>query len=124
MHPPTNQIKSLLDSTLARIKSLVEQHMMDVALDWQTQFPKRQVQFLSLPMPGYLIDGKWIIVPQKYAHVRQPQTGGSDTWGYTSGEQHRHLILMPLFDAMEWYSTMVDECGHIDHIDFTLEPLK
>jgi len=124
MKPPTDEIKNLLGTALAGIKTLVEQHMMNVALEWQTKFPMRQVQFLTLPMPGYLIDGQWIIIPQKYAHIRQPQTSKFDTWSYTSGEQHRHMILMPLFDAMEWYSTMVDECGNIADIEFTLEPLK
>lgn len=127
MEPPTDRVKTIWEKALADIAKLIRQHMIEVARKWQKQFPKRQVRFVdAMGVAGFLIDGEWIEIPQKYAHAHHPSAsvGFPETWTYTSGEQHKHFLLMPLFDAMEWYATMMDECDDMISIDFRLERLK
>jgi hypothetical protein len=124
MEPPTDRVKTIWETALADISKLIEQHMIHVAREWQKQFPKRQVRFMdAMGVAGFLIDGEWVEIPQKYAHLH-PQGTNFDTWNYSSGEQHKHFLLMPLFDAMEWYATMMDECDDMISVEFTLERLK
>lgn len=122
MQPPTDHVKSIWTTALERIERVIETHMTAVAREWQTNFPKRQIRFMdAMGMAGFLLDGEWVEIPQKYAHrINQQAT----VWSYTSGEQHKHMLLMPLFDAMEWYATMMDECDDMISVEFTLEPLK
>lgn len=126
MQPPTDHIKRIWTTTLERIEHLIEMHMMTVARDWQAQFPKRQVRFVdAMGMAGFLIDGEWVEIPQKYSLDLHPRRATNfTTWGYTSGERHKHTLLMPLFDAMEWYATMISTCENVINIEFTLEPLQ
>ena len=126
MPPPTDHIKSIWTVALEHIERIIETHMITVAREWQAQFPKRQVRFVdAMGMAGFLVDGEWVEIPQKYSHDLRPRRATNfTTWGYTSGERHKHMLLMPLFDAMEWYATMIDECENVISVEFILEPLQ